>query len=156
MRQTLNDVIRNDSANSYTHPSILWKLRDLQNPCCSPNPCADKLRGFLLNLWYGTRAGWFIPIAIQTGGRIVKPRILCCLLLISMGGCQSDRPRPLNDLVASMFQSRCPIRPIPPGTTYFDYDHGGGWFQVGVDGGVRPVPNPQNDVTQDPSPTPDR
>ena len=85
----------------------------------------------------------------------MKLRILCYLLLISMGGCQSDRPGPLTNLVTSMFQSHCPpVRPIQPGTTYFDYDHGGGWVQVGADGRVRPNPNPQNDVTQDPSATP--
>jgi hypothetical protein len=66
-----------------------------------------------------------------------------------MSGCQSDRPRPIQYLLGSILQTHCSeAHALIPGTKYIDYDHGGGWVQVGTDGQVRPIPNPQEAVPE--------
>jgi hypothetical protein len=37
---------------------------------------------------------------------------------------------------------------LKPGTQYIDYDHGGGWVELGTDGKTQPIPTPPEKVAQ--------
>jgi hypothetical protein len=72
-------------------------------------------------------------------------RALPVVLLLTLCGCQStyEGPRPVQSLVNRLFQSHCNwARPSKPGTQYIDYDHGGGWVELGTDGKTHPIPTP--------------
>ena len=72
------------------------------------------------------------------------------LLPLAMSGCASrsgdDRPGIVVGAVQSILNrvlaTDCRAREIPPGSTWIDYDHGGGWVQMGDDGKVHPTSAP--------------
>jgi hypothetical protein len=81
-------------------------------------------------------------------------RIFILLLMLSACGCQSDggafyappRIRPLEWLGNQLFSTHCMAREVPPGSKYIDYDHGGGWVELGADGKTHPIPAPQSEI----------
>ena len=46
-------------------------------------------------------------------------------------------------------QTQCSARkaPLAPGSKWIDYDHGGGWVQVGDDGKAHPISDPGGRVS---------
>ncbi len=82
------------------------------------------------------------------------------LLFITMSGCNSGsgdvqpagRVGPIQEDINRLTQTDCRARQIPPGSTWIDYDHGGGRVQLGVDGKVHPIPDslgPASSVLRD-------
>lgn len=65
------------------------------------------------------------------------------LLLALFCGCQSaEAPRTATWLLNRMFATHCPVRRVEPGAKWIDYDHGGGWVELGTDGKTHPIPDP--------------
>ena len=82
-------------------------------------------------------------------------RVPLLLLLIVMSGCGSRSGdvrwtglgSPVQWVVNRLTGTDCRARQIPPGSTYFDYDNGGGWVQMGDDGKVHPISAPLRSVS---------
>jgi hypothetical protein len=80
----------------------------------------------------------------------MRRRNLFALFVISTCGCQSEPMNPVVWIANRLTQTHCVARRIPAGSKWIDYDHDGGWVQLGDDGKVRPIPPP--DETATPSP----
>ena len=74
----------------------------------------------------------------------MRVRVLALLIAFSASacGCQSPPNNPLVWIANRLTQTNCVARKRPPGSTWVDQDHGGGWVQLGEEGKVRPIPAP--------------
>jgi hypothetical protein len=74
-------------------------------------------------------------------------RVFLSLLLITTSGCArsgetqpAGRLGPIHGIIDRLTATDCRARQIAPGSTWIDYDHGGGRVQLGEDGKVHRIP----------------